>query len=392
MEPRVLYVGDVPVEATYHGSLLLFRLFESYSSNKITIVETGRQSQVSRRLPRVSYMFVALSDPRWLNTRFHSYVLAWYSFTNTRKNKQIAEALYGVEFDCVVTVAHGVGWLAAAAIAKNRHVPLHLMVHDDWPSVANVPSVFRKWLEDSFGRVYKQAASRMCVSPFMRRRYLEQYGCDGEVVYPTRATNCQSVDRVQTKTPGANKPFTVAFAGTINSPGYVQALRTLREALATVNGRLAIFGPLTQEEARANDLDGPNVAFNGLVSSGELLKRFREDVDALFVPMSFSPEDRSNMEMAFPSKLADYTAVGLPLVIYGPEYCSAVRWARENESVAEIVDREDRELLGQAIRRLSDDPVYRVSLGERALEVGERYFASGVAQRILKNIFATESK
>jgi glycosyltransferase involved in cell wall biosynthesis len=383
----VLYVGDVPVEATYHGSLLLFRLFESCSSNKITIIETGSPSEASRRLPDVSYTSLPLANSRWLNTRFHPYLMAWYSFANTRINRPVEAALSTVEFDCVVTVAHGVGWLTAAAVAESRHLPLHLIVHDDWPRVANVPPIFRKWLEESFGRVYTQASSRLCVSPFMRTRYLEQYGCDGEVIYPTRATNCRSVDRASARPGRSSQPFTVAFAGTINSPGYVQALRTLREALATVNGKLTIFGPLSQEEARANALDGPNVLLNGLVSSDELLCQLREDADALFVPMSFSPGDRWNMEMAFPSKLADYTAVGLPLVIYGPEYCSAVRWARENDGVAEIVVREDGYELSETIRRLAQDPDYRVKLGERALEVGQRYFASDIAQRVFKNVF-----
>jgi glycosyltransferase involved in cell wall biosynthesis len=388
--PRVLYVGDVPVEATYHGSLLLFRLFEGYSSDKTTIVETGRPSEPSRRLRDVSYMSLPLTNSRWLNTRFHPHMMAWYSYASSRLNRPVSAALSGVKFDCVITVAHGVGWLTAAAIAERNRVPLHLMVHDDWPRVADVPAAFRKWLDASFGRVYKQASSRLCVSPMMRKRYFEQYGCDGEVIYPARATNCLSSDGVPVRSLEANKPFTVAFAGTINTPGYIQALRRLRDAVASVNGKLAIFGPLTQEDARLNHLDGPNVLLNGLVESSELLKRLREEADALFVPMSFSPEDRSNMEMAFPSKLADYTAVGLPLLIYGPEYCSAVSWARENDGVAEIIVREDCDLLNETIRRLAQEADYRVKLGERALEVGQRYFASDVAQRVFKDIFAIE--
>ena len=288
----------------------------------------------------------------------------------------------------MITVAHGVGWLAAAAIAERKSVPLHLMVHDDWPRVANVPAAVRKWLDGSFGRVYRQASTRLCVSPMMRERYLDQYGCDGEVIYPTRATNFK-LDPDPARQRKTNQPFTVAFAGTINTPGYIQALRSLRDAVASVNGKLAIFGPLTREDASLDHLDGPNVELNGLVKSGELLQRLREEADALFVPMSFSPEDRANMEIAFPSKLADYTAVGLPLVIYGPEYCSAVRWARENEGVAEVIVQEDSDLLTETIRRLAQGAEFRVKLGERALEVGQRYFAAHVAQRVFQNMLTS---
>jgi hypothetical protein len=61
--------------------------------------------------------------------------------------------------------------------------------------------------------------------------------------------------------------------------------------------------------------------------------------------MSFNAVDRANMEISFPSKLTDYTAVGLPLLIYGPHYCSAVQWARENPGVAEVVTADNAETL-----------------------------------------------
>jgi hypothetical protein len=106
----------------------------------------------------------------------------------------------------------------------------------------------------------------------------------------------------------------------------------------------------------------------------------------LFVPMSFDPVDRTNMELAFPSKLADCTAIGLPLVIYGPAYCSAVRWARENDGVAEIVDRELVTQLSETLGRLARKPQLRVALGKRALEVGREHFAYEKVRQVFNRI------
>ena len=86
------------------------------------------------------------------------------------------------------------------------------------------------------------------------------------------------------------------------------------------------------------------------------------------------------MQMAFPSKLADYTATGLPLLIYGPAYCSAVVWARENSGVAEVV--EDKAGLSNAINRLASDPSHRVALGKHALTTGREYFTHNRAQQL----------
>src|SRR5829696_1583383 len=112
MFPRLLYVGDVPVEASYHGSALLHRLLTEYPPEKLTILETGAASDPTRRLPHVNYINHRIGKQRWLNTRFHPYAVAWFTHTGNRAASKIAQCLNGFEFESVLTVAHGFGWLA----------------------------------------------------------------------------------------------------------------------------------------------------------------------------------------------------------------------------------------------------------------------------------------
>jgi glycosyltransferase involved in cell wall biosynthesis len=380
MSQSLLYVGDVPVESTYHGSALLHRLLASYPAGKLTIIETATPSQPERRLPQAKYFSYSIGEPRWLNTRFHPQAMVWYSQRGMRIAPRISASLNGTDVDCILTVAHGFGWLAAARMAERRRVPLHLMVHDDWPRAANVPVGFRNWLDRRFARVYNQAQSRLCVSPSMQSDYEARYGTSAVVLYPCRAPGLPQFVDPPERLARNDHQFTIAFAGTINSHGYARALIALHDALAAVRGRLLIFGPLTAEQAQTSGLDLPNVTVGGLLSWPELMRRLREEVDALFVPMSFDTADRSNMEMAFPSKLADSTAVGVPLLIYGPSYCSAVRWASENPDVAEAVEVPDA--LGDAVQRLANDPAHRQILGRRALEIGRRYFSHETVREV----------
>jgi glycosyltransferase involved in cell wall biosynthesis len=295
-----------------------------------------------------------------------------------------------LKFDAIMTVVHGLGWLVAASVARDAGVPLHLIMHDDWPRVANVPAQFRTWLDRRFGKVYQQASSRMCVSPFMRADYLKRYGCDSEVLYPSQAKECPSFESVPSRLGRNDGPLTIAFAGTINSEGYIRALRALSESVSSLDGRLLIFGPTTHEEGKQIGLGDAHVMFCGLLAPSELIVRLRNEADVLFVPMSFSESDRSNMEMAFPSKLADYTATGLPLLVYGPSYCSAVRWAHENAGVAEVVAVEDQGLLAAAVGRLAS-PKARIALGQRALQVGRRFFSYDASQRIFHNVLLSRT-
>ena len=98
------------------------------------------------------------------------------------------------------------------------------------------------------------------------------------------------------------------------------------------------------------------------------------------------------MEVSFPSKLTDYTAVGLPLLIIGPEYCSAVRWARANPAVAEVVVTDHAEALTTAVNRLAINPAYRISLATAALAAGEQYFSAMVAFEILHTALSANDK
>ncbi len=382
MLPRLLYVGDVPVEASYHGSALLHRLLVNYPPDRLSVVETAVPSLSSRRLPHVNYLSRPLAKQRWLNTRFHSQAVAWFSRTATRRGQQISSLLIGFECESVLTVAHGFGWLAAADLAEKRNVPLHLIIHDDWPRVANVPNSFRNWLDRKFAAVYRQARTRICVSIAMQRDYEMRYGSKAVVLYPGRAAGLPQFAEPPERLARKDHQFTIAFAGTINSNGYTHALIALSQALKAVNGRLLIFGSLTTEQAPQIGLNLPNVTVSGLLSWHELMNRLREEVDALFVPMSFDESDRSNMKMAFPSKLADCTAVGVPLLIYGPNYCSAVRWARENPGVAEVV--EAQEGLAEVVERLANDVALRQELGTRALQIGQQYFAHETVQAVFK--------
>jgi glycosyltransferase involved in cell wall biosynthesis len=380
-----LVIGDVPVEETYHGSLLLYRLLESYPAAKLKVIETARPSTPENRLAGVEYDEIPIGNSRWLNTRFHSWVTLWFNRVAERANRFLPVVETG-NFESVLTVMHGFGWLAAARVAEQAKVPLHLIVHDDWPRVAHIPKRFRQRLDRQFKRVYCQAASRMCVSPGMRSSFFERYGKDADILFPSRGVSCPNFEISPSRLQERTKPFTVVFAGTVNSEGYVLALIALSRTLESMGGRLLIFGPLDELAARSYGLVSPSISLGGLLAPEELLLRLRDEADCLFVPMSFDPADRANMELAFPSKLADYTAVGVPLIIYGPPYCSAVKWARENDEVAEVVDNEDASLLGSAVERLAADADLRIRLGERALTVGRSYFSAGNAQRLLESV------
>lgn len=378
--PRLLYLGDVPVEASYHGSALIYRLLQRYPADRLAIVETNLfRPATDRRLAGVRHFTLTIGGRRLLQSRLHVWYSRWLLARAGRRVAHVRAMLGSFSPQAVLTVAHGYTWVTAARYAERAGLPLHLIVHDDWPRVAPARHIVERY----FTRIYRQAASRLCVSPFMAEEYERRYGPTATVLLPARAPDARAFDGVATRLHDAPARPVFAFAGTLNSPGYIRLLQQLAEQLARHDGTLLIFGPLTQAQAADAGLTAANITIKGLLPSSGLLERLRADADVLFVPMSFADVDRSNMRMSFPSKLTDYTAAGLPLLICGPADCSAVRWAQENNGVAEVVTSEDAEAMRSAIDRLCGDRDHRLALARAAQRVGDRDFSSARAEAIL---------
>lgn len=372
--PRLLYVGDVPVTSTFAGAALLYRLLQKYPPDKIKIVQSISISKSDSKnfLSEVSYTSLNIRFERIFRTRFSAIYSFYLLLTARSRFRNLLYLCDDFKPEAILTVGAGFSYLTASALAEHLSLPLHLIVHDNYLQTINLPEWAYGWASLQFANAYKKAKSRLCVSPYMAEGYKKCYGVDGDVIYPCRAKDVPYFNEPPIHN---NKSLVFAYAGSINSPGYTNALVLLSSILETFECQLLIYSSLTQQTIVQIGLNKNNIIVRPMISSSELIYTLRFEADVLFLPMSFDNEDRSNMEISFPSKLTDYTAIGLPLLIYGPDYCSAVRWARENPEVAEVVDKDVREDLELSVKRLITDSQYRYNLGVKALEIGQKLLA-----------------
>jgi hypothetical protein len=378
--PNLLYVGDVPVQAEVHGSTQMYRLLESYPKDKLQIIEAFGASSPDRRLAGREYRILKTELSRLLWTRFGYYVSPIATLAAPVLRHRIPKILGGFRPEALITVVHGYSWAAAAAYAGQHQLPLHLILHDECALIAERFAIERRWIERRLRHWYPRAASRLCISPYMEEAYRDRYGAIGDVIYPSRGKDSLFFTEPAPSLQGPCAPFTVAFGGSIKVE-YGSSLQRIAAALQSSGGRLIVYGPSTTAAVQRY-LQGPNIELRGRVNSEELIRQCRNEAHAMFIPMSYREKDRRNMEISFPSKLADSTAIGLPLVIDGPEYCSAVRWARQNPGVAEVVTSQGVDCLTAAIFRLKDR-AYRHRLAGEAISRGMQYFAREKAVKLL---------
>jgi glycosyltransferase involved in cell wall biosynthesis len=285
--------------------------------------------------------------------------------------------------EAVLTVVHLYQWQGAAAYAKERGLPLHLISHDRWQDVFFGSAATKARIAPRFAAAYRQAKSRFCVSPHMAEIYEAETGAKGDVLYPARRRGYQAHATVSPRVAIPGLPFTVAYAGSIADPGQIAALASTARALRSLGGRLLVFGPYTGEQLAGRGLAGENVVIGGSIPPHELADRLRAEADVLAASVGFDERYLPAMELCFPSKLTDYTAAGVPILAHGPPTCSAVRWAKDNPNVAEIVETMDEAPLRAALERLMRDEDRRRELAQTALDVGGRQFAGDVAEQRL---------
>ena len=197
----------------------------------------------------VTYHHLPIGRQRWLNTRLHGWYSAWLTHHAAARARDVVRMVNGFAPEAVLTVGHGFGWVTSARVARLNEVPLHVIVHDDWPRVSGITETLRGWLDGAFGRVYRAAASRLPVCPSMAEVYERRYGAGATVMYPSRAAAGPVYDAVTARELAGDDELVVGYAGN-NGPEMMACLRTLASALDGAQSQLVVFGPFDDAQQR----------------------------------------------------------------------------------------------------------------------------------------------
>jgi len=391
--PRLAVIGEVFPDRTTSGGLLLYRLLRTYPPDRLLVVYNPDQADQNpaTRLPGVSYRPVRYRIPRAIRNRFNPAWPAGSALYVGRGLWGVKEAVDDFGPEAVLGVTQWFLWLAGAALARRRRIPLHLILHDEWTASMCGPGRFglvhcgMRWV---MRRAYRQARSRLCVSPGMAEQSERWFGSPGRVLYPSRGDD-SPIPVVRIRQSWAGPPV-VAFAGQVQlyQGGVVNLLRRMAEVVAALGGRLDLYTRTSVDRLAAAGLILPTVRVAGFFPAAEMAERVAATAHILFLPASFRPEEKLDTSTLFPSKLADYTAIGLPILVWGPVYSSAARWAKENPDAAILVTGEDPGPIQSAVCRLTAEPGCAARLAAAAIEAGNRCFDPAAARALMFSVLS----
>jgi glycosyltransferase involved in cell wall biosynthesis len=111
------------------------------------------------------------------------------------------------------------------------------------------------------------------------------------------------------------------------------------------------------------------------------------NANALLVAMSFNPRDQMRMQTSFPSKIVEYCQFGKPIIIWGPDYSSAVQWGHKHQSALVVTSPLAQDLV-KSLQALATQPQEQKRLGNRALEMAREMFnPEKIQQQFLKSLY-----
>jgi glycosyltransferase involved in cell wall biosynthesis len=371
--PRLAFVSEVPPLNLSAGPAQLYRLLVHYPGDRLLLCEDGGLARYPGfELPGVYRRRMVFNWTRLMRSRFG----AWNGMLTFMLDPlllagRLARALRAFGCEAVLGIAHGHVWWPAFLAARRLEVPFVLIVHDHWRYSMSLPGWLEGRAQARFAAAYKGAAARIVVSPAMGRRYLSAYGVGAEVLYPLCLPRSE-VPSAPTRRVGG--PFVLAYAGGMDGGWARRAIADLAHAAEPLGARVLVCQNVSLEALRSSGLRTNNVDIQPFLPALELHRVLRERADALFLPMSFDPADRDNVEICFPSKLTDYTVPALPLLAYAPPSSSIVEWVTTNPGTALVVERRDTGLLQSAVKDLQENAGLRARLGAGAAEAGARDF------------------
>jgi glycosyltransferase involved in cell wall biosynthesis len=245
------------------------------------------------------------------------------------RRKMVHDLIHSFQPDVLLTVAHGWWHIQARRVAKEFNLPLVSFFQDWWPDFPDVPVAFRPRVEQQFRRTCAESTMAICVSDGMR----QELGAppNSSVIY-----DIPSFRRSEAWRSDFTSAMRIAYFGNLYEYGPL-----IEDALRTLNSsdrvRLEVFGPSPLWASGVEDYFRSRELYHGFIPTDQLVESLRH-FQAVLVVMSFAAALRRRMITSFPSKMINAMQLGLPVVVWGPEYCSAVQWARQSDRALCVTD------------------------------------------------------
>src|SRR6184192_3574653 len=367
---RVLLVSIVPprndcgVRIVMHRQLVERNPFELHVASNADF-DNGLLVHTTLRLPYLMY--------RLRKSRFGPRLAPWIQdYENLvwplTVCRALEEAVEKFQPEVILTLAEcGLCHIARKAAQRHR-LPLAGLFLDWFPVTKGHygHKSTQRILSQRYRELYAACDLAFCTSDGMQ----EMLGPhpNSHVIYPMPGRHVVP----ENSWPPSNRKFRLVYVGSVEN-FYGRMLCSLIEKIeATSDLEIIVVGPKADwpkpllERARAN---GTYLGFKPPEEAAEVLA----SADALLSVMSFDREHELFMRTSFTTKFLDYVSFGKPVILWGPEFCTPVRVAREHGGAA-VVSAADATAVVCLCRNIARDTELNEKISKQALQLHQTLF------------------
>jgi len=282
-------------------------------------------------------------------------------------NEALEQAMQRFQPHLLLTLAECGLCHIARKTAQRHGLPLAGLFLDWFPVTTG--HYGHKWTREILSRRYRELYAScdlaFCTSDGMK----EVLGPhpNSHVIYPMPGRH-----RMPEKAwPPPTGKFRVVYVGAVQG-AYGWMLRSLIEKIEATNDlEIIVVGPndWPVEFLERVKAKGIYLGFKPPEEAAKMLA----GADALLVLMSFEREYELFVRTSFTTKFLDYVAFGKPVILWGPEYCTPVRVAREHGGAAVVTTR-DAAAVVTVCRQIAGDPGLNERLAKEALRLHQTLF------------------
>lgn len=363
---KVFYLSFIPPIPAMGTAMTFYRHFVERPGFDIKVATNCNPFPAGT----VPYEPILFAPSRLTRRLFRTRLMPWLYglhslITYGRTPHAVWKAAGAFKPDFVFTIVAGWDYSALLARRVARKLNVSLVVSfNDWFNYGWFPShpIYHRTIEKRFRQLYDESDLVFCTCEGMR----EALGPhpNAHILYPTGAPMPESIKSFVPFVAGGNR-FVVAFAGNLGEwygPMLERLVVAARKQAALIDfhfyGSNPAWGREFDKQARTQNI------FRGFWPFEQLQKEIAK-ADALILPMGFDEHCALAERTSFKTKFLDYLTHQKPILVWGPEYCSAVRVAREFDS-AEICNDPSAEALLRHILRVRNSPERQTALVQNA--------------------------
>jgi len=374
--PHVLIYGHEFPQSASAGGILLNRLFADYPGGNVAIF--GPPKLLQSEVLRFRHIPASMPWSKFESSRFNVMhrSLRAHGLVPLMNPAFVEDSLGDFRPDVVLTVMqHGTWYESAMRYAKANGIPLVAVIHDDNEGFDKVYSWARAAQRRRDGAFYRFASGRLCVSAEMEHVFAARYGARGCVMPPNRSEQLQPREINMNRRLKTDGRFTLGFVGNPNY-GYGEQMVRMLPVLRSAGCRLIAYGQTPGGAASPLKAASDVVELRGFARTPEIAwEGIKADCDALLFPYLDPPGEMGRMyAIHFPSKLPEYLAAGMPIVMVGPDSATGVGWAKRNPEAVLRLRASERGRWADELHRLACDGERRAQMAEAATKAGARDF------------------